>query len=609
MTPGVAAASDQDLMASPQRAVLVEQVRLIYGVLGRSSWSTLALSLFVAWVLRQLGMPIAIWLATQTLLKLGEQIEIRWFIRDEAIAAHPERMVRRLMVTQSLHAAGWGALLWIAAAKAQPDQFIFVVMAIGGVLSGGITSYSPLPRVHLAYICTFIVVELVSFVALWLTAGSNPYFTYMPLLMIIYCLGTYSNTTVAGQTYQRTIELSFRNAELARSLEREVDHARCAQVEADAANAAKSTFLASASHDLRQPIHALGLFLALLDRSRLDDLQRDTMNQALAALRASSEMLDALLDFSRAEAGVIVPQWQSFAIGPVLRQIEEETGSTADDRQLFYRTRDSDLWVRSDPTLVKLILQNFVTNAIRYTVSGGLLVGCRRRGTVVRVEVWDTGIGIPPDHHEAIFADFLQLSNPERDRRKGLGLGLAIARRLADLIGARITLSSKPGQGSVFGLELPASVATSPLETQPQPAVLPAFKRSGGRVLILEDDEAVRQGLCALLADAGFDAVGCETIAQACEAAQREAPDLAICDFRLRNGENGIEATRRLRALAGQELPVLLITGDTHPTRLAEAARADLTVLHKPVPADLLLKTIGNSISAPLPTHAAAENR
>jgi hypothetical protein len=155
--------------------VLVEQVRLIYGVLGRSSWSTLALSLFVAWVLRQLGMPIAIWLATQTLLKLGEQIEIRWFIRDEAIAAHPERMVRRLMVTQSLHAAGWGALLWIAAAGAQPDQFIFVVMAIGGVLSGGITSYSPLPRVHLAYICTFIVVELVSFMALWLTAGSNPY--------------------------------------------------------------------------------------------------------------------------------------------------------------------------------------------------------------------------------------------------------------------------------------------------------------------------------------------------------------------------------------------------------------------------------------------------
>ncbi|QCI94810.1 hybrid sensor histidine kinase/response regulator [Novosphingobium sp. EMRT-2] len=608
MTPGTAAASDRDLTASPQRAVLVEQVRLIYGVLGRSSWSTLALSLFVAWVLRQLGTPIAIWLVAQTLLKLSEQIEIRWFIRDEAITAHPERMVRRLMVTQSLHAAGWGALLWIAAAEAQPDQFIFVVMAIGGVLSGGITSYSPLPRVHLAYICTFIVVELVSFVALWLTAGSNPYFTYMPLLMIIYCLGTYSNTTVAGQTYQRTIELSFRNAELARSLEREVERARRAQAEADEANAAKSTFLASASHDLRQPIHALGLFLALLDRSRLDDVQRDTMNQALAALRASSEMLDALLDFSRAEAGVIVPQWQSFAIGPILRQIEEETGSTADDRQLFYRTRDSDLWVRSDPTLVKLILQNFVTNAIRYTVTGGLLVGCRRRGTVVRVEVWDTGIGIPKDHHEAIFADFLQLSNPERDRRKGLGLGLAIARRLADLIGARITLSSKPGQGSVFGLELPASVATPPLETQPQPAVVPAFKRSGDRVLILEDDEAVRQGLCALLADAGFDAVGCETIAEACAAARREAPDLAICDFRLRNGENGIEAARRLRALAGQELPVLLITGDTHPTRLAEAARADLTVLHKPVPADLLLKAIGNSMTVPLAEHAAAED-
>ena len=228
-----------------------------------------------------------------------------------------------------------------------------------------------------------------------------------------------------------------------------------AQLVAERANAAKSKFLAAASHDLRQPIHAQGLFLGVLARSELTVYQRELLSSARAALEASGEMLNTLLDFSRIEAGVIKPQIRSFLLQPLLNKIENEFAPQADAKGLVYRTRETFLAVQSDPMLVELILRNLVSNAIRYTEHGGVLVGCRQRGNKVVLEVWDTGIGIEPTHQQEVFREFHQLGNPERDTRKGLGLGLAISDGLARALNHGLSLASKPGRGTVFRLTVP----------------------------------------------------------------------------------------------------------------------------------------------------------
>ncbi len=577
----------------PEREVLAEQVRLVYRMVSTAPWTMLGISVLVTVVLHDIGPPIYLWLAVQVALKVGAYVEYRWLFPMKLIAERPEALMYRLMIGQAPHAMGWAALT-LASGHGSDFQQLFSVMILVGVLAAGVTTFGGLPRIHIAYIAGYLVMEAANFLLLHDVVARQSVTFYSILLTSIFSVGLFTNTRITGRTYRDSILLGFANTRLARRLEQEVLSTRAAQRTAEAANAAKSKFLAAASHDLRQPIHALGMFLAVLDRSRLNLQQRKTLGLARSALTASFEMLDTLLDFSRAEAGVIVPRIQAFHLTEVLRQIEEEIAVTADAKKLVYRTREVDAVVSSDPTIVKLILLNLASNAIRYTATGGLLIGCRRRGERIVLEVWDTGIGIPSGNWEEVFSDFTQLGNSERDRRKGLGLGLAIARRLARLIGSEITLNSWVGRGSVFRFSLPLS------EIDPQPGSAPTPRPepsrtagvSSGHILIVDDDVAIRVSLSALLQDVGYSADAVETIAEAEESAGRRAPDLLICDFRLRDGESGAEASRRLRAQLGRRTPAILVTGDTHPERVAEAAREDMEILYKPAQPDLLLDLV-----------------
>jgi len=224
---------------------------------------------------------------------------------------------------------------------------------------------------------------------------------------------------------------------------------------AENSNSAKSKFLAAISHDVRQPLHAQALFLDVLARTELSTHQRDLLDSANAAAKSCGEMLNTLLDFSRVEAGIMTPRQQSFRLQPLLNKIEREFGPQSDAKGIVYRSRETDLLAQSDPMLVELILRNLVSNAIRYTERGGLLVTCRKRGAEVLLEVWDTGIGISTAHQQAVFREFFQLNNPERDRQRGLGLGLAIVDSLARSLNHRLSLASTPGRGSVFRLSMP----------------------------------------------------------------------------------------------------------------------------------------------------------
>ena len=347
------------------------------------------------------------------------------------------------------------------------------------------------------------------------------------------------------------------------------------------ANTAKSKFLAAASHDLRQPIHAQGLFLDVLARTELTPHQIALVKNARSASAASSDMLNALLDFSRIEAGVIEPQIVACNLQPIFHKIENDLAPMADAKNIVYRTRETFCLVQSDPILLELILRNLVSNAVRYTQKGGVLVACRRQRNNAVIEVWDTGIGIKPEDQKTVFREFHQLGNPERDSQKGMGLGLAIADGLARTLGHDLTLSSTPGRGSVFRLILPLATRATLLEKVEAP--LDSSLLQNVRVLVIDDDEAVRLGMTHLLQDWGCLCETAGSIEEALNLAQANPPDLIISDYRLRGNRTGIEAISVLRSLINKSLPALLITGDTTSERLREAKTSGLPILHKPV--------------------------
>jgi CheY-like chemotaxis protein len=277
---------------------------------------------------------------------------------------------------------------------------------------------------------------------------------------------------------------------------------------------------------------------------------------------------------------------------PLLNRIENELAPQADTKGLVYRSRETHAAVESDPALVELILRNLVSNAIRYTEHGGVLVTCRARGKKLLLEVWDTGIGIAPSQQQEIFREFHQLGNPERDRNKGLGLGLAIAQGLARALRHELSLASAPGRGSVFRLSLPiahAAVVSDDLETAYSHA-----REFDMRVLVIDDDEAVRAGMAQLLRGWVCACVAVESIAEAQAAARTYRPDIVISDYRLREQRTGAEAIAALRAEFGADLPALLITGDTAPERLREARASGVPLLHKPVSPSLLYRRLAS---------------
>jgi signal transduction histidine kinase/ActR/RegA family two-component response regulator len=382
--------------------------------------------------------------------------------------------------------------------------------------------------------------------------------------------------------------------------------------ELEAANQSKSRFLAAASHDLRQPMHALGLFIAQL-RARIHEPETLALvGKVESAVTALQELLDALLDISRLDAGVVSPTPVDFRLQPLLTRLDVAFAPQAERKGVRLRAAPTRLAVLSDPVLLERILLNLLANAVRYTERGAILIGARRRGDRMRVEVWDTGVGIAPEHRDAIFQEFYQIGNLERDRAKGLGLGLAIAARLARLLGSRIDVRSYPGKGSVFAIELPVGVARAEVEAASTLALTEVLP--GARVLVVDDDALVRDAMASVLTQWGcrvaMAANGDEAVALL--GGEGGTPDAVLCDYRLPNGETGVDVIARLRAAASREIPAALITGDTAPERLREARQAGHALLHKPVhPAKLraLLEQLLSVSRASVLPAAVAESR
>jgi signal transduction histidine kinase/CheY-like chemotaxis protein len=357
--------------------------------------------------------------------------------------------------------------------------------------------------------------------------------------------------------------------------------------ELEVANLAKSRFIATASHDLRQPLQALGFFVAQLRHQAGESPHAQLVNLMDAAVAEMNNLFDALLDMSKLDAGAVTPSLTEFPVTTLLQRLDSTFSGPAGNKGLKFSVSLSGAWVRSDIVLLERILLNLVSNAVRYTEHGGIAVGCRVRGSLLRIEVWDSGPGIPEDHRQNIFEEFYQIAKGAGQSAAGMGLGLAIVDRLCRLLGHRIELSSVAGRGSRFTIILPHVPAVHGPERAALPAGSPSGFIAGKSAVVIDDAKLVVEAVDGLLRSWGCKAVAANSAQQALEQLreQGQAPDLIICDYHLQGGQTGIAAIDLVRTAFDRQIPAFLISGDTAPERLREANASGYYLLYKPVSA------------------------
>lgn len=369
---------------------------------------------------------------------------------------------------------------------------------------------------------------------------------------------------------------------------------------AEQANAAKSRFLVAANHDIRQPLQSLSLYTAALQGTERAAEREAICEEMSGAIQAMGTMLDVLLDIENLEDGHVRVEVVEFPVADLLAVVEREFRLQAKEKGLDLRILPSHLTVRSDPVLLERIVQNLVSNAVSYTREGRVLVGCRRSRDQVRLEVWDSGVGVAEDELQTIFEDYYQVDNPARDRRKGLGLGLAIAQRIARLLDHRIVVHSQLGKGSCFAVNVPRG-AGLPAQ-RPGPAAEVGSRPSvAGRTLVaVEDDASIRDGLKRLLTAWGVEVFAGSTVEDALDQLSEAArpPDVLIADYRLSGGHNGIHAVETMRAAFGDALPAIVMTGDTSVSVADEIKASGCRLAHKPLEPQALRRLIDELLDA-----------
>jgi two-component system, sensor histidine kinase len=373
-----------------------------------------------------------------------------------------------------------------------------------------------------------------------------------------------------------------------------------ARESADRANQAKSRFLATASHDLRQPLQTLALLNGALRRMIIHENAEEALSQQEQAIGAMSRLLNALLDISKLESGAVKPEFSDFRVANLLEGLRREFASIAANKGLALEVESTPECVHSDAALVEQILKNLVSNAIKYTRQGRVILRCRRHEDSIRIEVRDTGIGIPVEQIGYIYDEFYQVGVPTSSSRDGYGLGLSIVQRLVSLLNVRLEVTSDVGRGSVFSLILPPGKSQNATVTrQPAGGTAAAPQAGKPRVLLVEDDPGVRDATRMLLAVEGYRVTPVSSKAEALRSVQEEGtPDLLVTDYHLAEGELGTQVIAALRESAGKDIKAVLVTGDT--SSLVKQMTGDplLRIASKPINAEELLGILRQLLAA-----------
>jgi signal transduction histidine kinase/ActR/RegA family two-component response regulator len=363
----------------------------------------------------------------------------------------------------------------------------------------------------------------------------------------------------------------------------------------------KTKFLAAASHDLRQPAHALGLFLESLTKQVSDIRGLEVLGLIKQSAETLRVMLNGILDISQLDAYVVEVHKKNFNIGKLMLYLYKEYRPQAMKKDLGFHYVPTSLTVYSDPALIERILRNFISNALKYTNHGKIVIGCRRQDGLVKLQVFDTGLGIPDADQQLIFNEYFQLNNHERNQKKGLGLGLSIIKRLAELLDHKISMHSRPGKGSMFSIQLPIA---GNLQIDNADVVDPlssgAELLKNKLVLVIDDDEAVRKAMEYVMREWGGSALTCETSVEAMQILGQKniTPDLLIIDYHLTNSETAETVIAGIRSIIYKQTPTIIITGDTDPQCIRNAHEAGHMLLHKPLHPDKLKACIFSQLQS-----------
>ncbi len=555
-----------------------EQIELLFRHTPLAQITNLLVATVLVWFLWRViphGNLVAWWaaIACLVLFRFGLLISYRHRAADSRVAWHTPMTLGAV-----LSGVAWGAAGVLFFVPGSAPTLIFLTIILAGMSAGSIASHSSWPLAQYSYaVLTMTPIALRYFVEggdLWV----------LGLMCLVYLANVLAFARQLSRTLIESMRLRLEKQELVQQLRAEMTAAESARARAEEANLAKSKFLAAASHDLRQPLQAMHLFIEALGNETAPPRVEMVRVHLAASAQALEDLLNELLDISRLEAGLFSPKTRIISLQEIFDALKRELRPLAEDKGIaldFVATR---LNILSDPNMLGRILRNIVTNAIRYTERGAVLVGCRRKGGGrIAIAICDTGPGIAPEFHQAIFREFYQVGNPERDRRKGLGLGLAIVDGLCRVLGHPLELKSRVGHGSTFLVHVPIAVGEVPRLEDMEEARSTGLH--GYAVLLVDDEPAIRQAMTEVLGGWGCQVLAVESAQEALSrlATTAFSPDAIIADYRLREERSGTEAINEIRHALGRPVPAAILTGDTAPERLREANASGFQLLHKPI--------------------------
>jgi signal transduction histidine kinase/ActR/RegA family two-component response regulator len=582
-----------------------DQVATLYGSFHRTTASMLFGAAILCGVMWEQEAPsvMAAWVAAILVHQAGRGMLVRAYRRAAPQIADAERWGAYWVAGSTLAGALWGAAS-VVMFPAQPSyQALFIVCQFGVIL-GGLSNTA----VYKPSFFGFALAVLVPLIVRVAAEGDQVHLFTAGVLCVVLVFVLAFGLNVNGVLTQ-SLAMRYENVDLIRELQAQTKAALAARATAETASLAKSQFLAAASHDLRQPLHAMGLFAAAL-ASRVRD---PGVTPLVASIRASVEALEhlfaELLDLSQLDAGALRPVPRAFPLRPLFVRLAADFAPQAQAAGLSLRVAPTRLAVVTDPVLLERVLRNLLANAVRYTPAGGIVLGVRRHADRVRIDVVDTGIGIADADTARVFEEFVQLAGARRNHAggRGMGLGLAIVRRLAALCGHEVGLASTPGRGSRFSIAVPRAPSLVRVSRSPRARhrvqQVSSGTLCGRRVVVVDDDPAVVAAMQALFASWDARATGGSDVALALamladDNASGDAVDLIVADLRLADGKSGIDAIAALRERLGADTPAIIVSGDTSAAAQSEARDADVQLLLKPVVAATLREAAERAMSS-----------
>jgi signal transduction histidine kinase/FixJ family two-component response regulator len=530
-------------------------------------WGTVAPRLFAAWMAAiVLNQAWRLWLVRRyRAAGPGPADRLRWG--------------RAWAIGSMLAGALWGVAGVALFVPGDPGHQALLIVCLFGVILGGIN----LTAVYRPSLYGFVLPALVPLIARVAIEGDqlHAFIAAVMLVVLAFILGFGHNL---NNVLTQSLAIRYENVDLIGELQAQTAAADHARATAEEANRGKTQFLAAASHDLRQPLHALGLFVSALAAKVREPELKSVVGNINASVDALERLFSAMMDISKLDAGAVEPVRCAFPLAPLFQRVDAAFAAVAAARRLRLSVVATRAWVNSDPLLLERILFNLMSNAMRYTERGGAVLGVRRRGDSLALEVCDSGIGISAAEREHIFDEFYQVDATGRHGRQGMGLGLAIIRRLAALLGHPVEVDSRSGRGSRFSIVVPRATPRAAQLLSPD-VVASGATFDGALIAVIDDESTVVEGMRAWLAQSGAVVVSAGSGEEMLTALGEYGryPDLIVADYRLGGGALGTDAVALLRHELGLHIPAMLISGDSSTEAISAMRASSLHVLLKPV--------------------------